>query len=488
MQMKLRTVLLVYSTLIIAVIGSLAMALVMMTNVINRDARTLSTTAESIQVSQELKGNLLLINREALLEEIDHDERHRVMRQTLRSSLVDHLEESEKYAETEEERQLVNEIRGDIFDFLGTYQRPDLSRPLDLLWYRSNARKIDLTIVKIDQLIEVNRSQAADAMKSADRQNSWANTLAFGLVSFAILVVGVVLLATRYLIYQPMMILKSLISDYDLGQRQTRAEETGGIELVESREIADTFNSMADRLDEKQQSQLQFIASVAHDIRNPINSMSMASEILLESHDVEEREMAQIIRRQLKNLDRIVTDLMDTARIEAGKLELSVSKIELTSILRDSIELYRLGAPLHRFELSGTEHAISLDGDSTRLSQVFNNLISNAIKYSPNGGLISVKVAAENDEVRISICDQGIGIAEKDIARVFTPFQRTKETKRTIAGTGLGLSVSRRIVEAHRGTLTVESRVGLGSCFTVTLPAKAAIRHEVHELSPVPSV
>jgi two-component system sensor histidine kinase MtrB len=185
-----------------------------------------------------------------------------------------------------------------------------------------------------------------------------------------------------------------------------------------------------------------------------------------------ERELAEMLSRQVRNLDLMLQDLLDTSRIEAGQLELRLTLCDIAPLLRDAVALHQGGAELHNIVLELSEKPLLCHCDSLRLSQVLNNLLSNAIKYSPNGGLIVVKAVGKPDEIEVVISDQGIGIQPDELGNIFKPFQRTEATRETIPGIGLGLSASRRIVRAHGGTLEVESTPGEGSTFKVVLPRK----------------
>lgn len=231
---------------------------------------------------------------------------------------------------------------------------------------------------------------------------------------------------------------------------------------------------MADALEQRRQDHLRFVASIAHDLRNPLNSIGLAGELLVHKSGGEAggRDLAAMLTRQIKTLDFMLQDLLDTSRIEAGQFELTVTATELSSLLSDAVALSRSGAKLHHLRLELPDEPLSCDADPLRLSQVLNNLLSNAIKYSPSGGDIVVKAASSPDQIQISVSDQGIGIAPDDLSGIFKPFQRTAATRDTIPGIGLGLSASRHIVEAHGGTLTVDSKPGEGSTFTIRLPRK----------------
>jgi signal transduction histidine kinase len=138
----------------------------------------------------------------------------------------------------------------------------------------------------------------------------------------------------------------------------------------------------------------------------------------------------------------------------------------------DVVELHRPSSQQHQLELSVPDLPVSVRGDPTRLTQVLTNLLSNAIKYSPRGGFVRVLLAQSQEEVTISVSDEGVGIAPDEYEHIFEPFRRSKGSSAGIPGIGLGLSVSRRIVRAHGGDIEVVSQVGVGSTFRVRIPTQ----------------
>ena len=145
----------------------------------------------------------------------------------------------------------------------------------------------------------------------------------------------------------------------------------------------------------------------------------------------------------------------------------------MRSLVEEVVELHRPSSELHRFEYTVPETPVPWRCDSTRLSQVLTNLVSNAIKYSPKGGVVSLRLEATDHEAVVSVTDEGVGVAPGDIANLFEPFMRSRAASKDIPGVGLGLSVSRRIALAHGGDIEVESRAGVGSTFRLRLPRPA---------------
>jgi signal transduction histidine kinase len=242
--------------------------------------------------------------------------------------------------------------------------------------------------------------------------------------------------------------------------------------------MALVFDDMAENIARARQDQLRFLASIAHDIRNPLSAIGMSSELLLEDGGLDEhetRQMLAIIGRQTTHLNRLVTDILDLARTQSGQIELELQEHDMRTLVRDAVGLYEKTSEAHRLEVTLPADPVPCRCDGNRIAQVLNNLLSNAIKYSPYGGKVSVIAARRDGEVVIDVTDEGIGIAPGEVDRIFEPFRRSVATKETIPGIGLGLAASRRLVELHGGRIEVDSQPGRGSTFRVVLPAAKAV-------------
>jgi signal transduction histidine kinase len=231
---------------------------------------------------------------------------------------------------------------------------------------------------------------------------------------------------------------------------------------------------MADELERYRARQLIFVTSVAHDLRNPLAAMKAAVEAsaatgstISPSHP----KVMALLSRQIDVLARMISDLLDDARIEAGDFTLKLAQHDARELVRDAVALFSQVAPLHELVASVPAAPLPLQCDSARMSQIINNLLSNAIKYSPSGGRVEIRATARATGIVIEVSDQGIGIPENEHQAIFEPFRRGRAVSGTIHGVGIGLSVARRLVEAHGGTISVRSAVGAGSTFVLWFPA-----------------
>jgi signal transduction histidine kinase len=272
------------------------------------------------------------------------------------------------------------------------------------------------------------------------------------------------------------------------GDRNARAPAAGPHEL---RTMAVRFNEMADELSRQREAQMAFLAGVAHDLRNPLSPLRMSTVLLAEAVRFDPNGNAsgllRVIARQVEQLDRMIGDLLDVSRIEAGRLELRTENVDVRQVSADVVELFRPVTPQHQLRLCCPDGPVWITCDPLRVQQVLANLVSNGIKYSPDGGVLTVTAERDGAHAAISVRDSGPGIPADDQRRLFEPFRRTaRAAESQVPGVGLGLFISRRIAEAHGGTLVVHSTQGQGATFTVRLPISTGHEAETSsQMSPV---
>jgi signal transduction histidine kinase len=227
----------------------------------------------------------------------------------------------------------------------------------------------------------------------------------------------------------------------------------------------------------------------SHELKTPLTSMSGFLQVALRrikrrlesgppAADEWEREQRtvldqlEVVSRQTGRLARLVNELLDVSRIETGRIEFSFGPVDVSELAGEILGRMQLTTSQHALELESAPNGRALvSADRDHLEQVLSNLIGNAIKYSPGGGPVTVAVAPEDAEVRVSVRDRGLGIPDSEIDKIFGLFYRSEErTSRDIGGMGLGLYIAREIVARHGGRIWVESRHGEGSTFHVALP------------------
>ena len=219
----------------------------------------------------------------------------------------------------------------------------------------------------------------------------------------------------------------------------------------------------------------EFVALVSHELRTPLTSIRGYLELVLddtEGLDEEHRRFLKIVERNADRLLRLVGDLLFVAQVEAGKLTLERSDVDLGAVVRGCVEAAEPVAAQARVELrADCEEVPSLSGDPARLAQLVDNLLSNAIKFTPADGRVSVRVARSNGSAVLEIQDTGPGIPLDERGRLFERFFRARSaTENATPGTGLGLSIAKAISEAHGGSIDVTTDEGVGTCFRVELP------------------
>ncbi|WP_163149752.1 ATP-binding protein [Anoxybacillus sp. MB8] len=220
-----------------------------------------------------------------------------------------------------------------------------------------------------------------------------------------------------------------------------------------------------------------FIANVSHELRTPIAMLQGYSEAIVDdiaATDEEKKELAKVIYDESLRMGRLVNDLLDLARMEAGHLTLHEEQVPLRPYIERIIHKFQALAKekgVHLLVEMNDELIVSFDPD--RIEQVLTNLIDNALRHTDDGGEVRVIVDAGEEVVRISVQDSGSGIAEEDLPFVFERFYKADKARtRGRSGTGLGLAIAKNIVEAHKGTIAVHSKLGEGTTFTFTLPLK----------------
>jgi chemotaxis family two-component system sensor kinase Cph1 len=213
-----------------------------------------------------------------------------------------------------------------------------------------------------------------------------------------------------------------------------------------------------------------FLVVVGHELRNPLNSIFLCAQMLQRNPDFVGAAAERILAKT-RQIDRLISDLLDDEQILSGQVELQRRQCDLALALRGCVEEMAALSMSHRIRMEGSD---SLPGrwDADRLCQVLCNLLSNAMKYSPNGGEVVVRLQANPDTIRLSVADEGIGIAPATIPKLFQRFYRAPATARSVRGHGVGLYVCKQLIEAHGGTLSVSSQLGRGSTFIAVVPSE----------------
>jgi signal transduction histidine kinase len=221
-----------------------------------------------------------------------------------------------------------------------------------------------------------------------------------------------------------------------------------------------------------------FLANVSHELRTPLTSIRSFSELLLDyQHEPPlQQEFLRIISSESERLTRLVNDVLDISRIEAGHMNWHMDSVDVSTVLQGLATTFRpqMGIAKLDFDVELAANLPLVHGDPDRLNQLFENLLSNAMKFTPEGGTVVLRAQALHNEVHVSVRDTGVGIATADQARIFEKFQQLGDTLTDKPrGAGLGLPICRDIINHHGGRLWVQSAPGAGSTFSVALPVHA---------------
>jgi signal transduction histidine kinase len=253
-------------------------------------------------------------------------------------------------------------------------------------------------------------------------------------------------------------------------ERARRAERLARREAEQAQQLLSYQNEQLVELDRLKD---EFVSSVTHELRTPLTSISGYIELLSEEEqDEERREYLRIIDRNAERLLGLVSDLLFSARLQDGRLELERSDVDLREIVADSADSARPRAEASRVTLRVEAADVPVvSGEAVRLAQLVDNLVSNAIKFTPAGGEVTIRLLARDGVACLEVSDTGIGVPEAERERLFDRFFRSQSAlERQIQGTGLGLYISRAIAEAHGGRIGVQSELGVGTTFVVELP------------------
>jgi signal transduction histidine kinase len=228
---------------------------------------------------------------------------------------------------------------------------------------------------------------------------------------------------------------------------------------------------------------------MAHELRNPLTLVSGFTELLANRQDLPDqaKEMATELQRQAQQMVTLTESLLEISRLQSGRVRLSWQWANVKDIAEDEVKKAQYLTQKHTLRVEAPANPVRLYSDATRVAEALRNLIANAIKYSPAGGEIVVRVQDQAGEVVLSVSDHGIGIPKEKVSQLFQPFYRVQQAEtRNIEGLGLGLALTRAIVEAHGGRIWAESEYGKGSTFSFSVP-KSEIGNERTTIQAAPA-
>ena len=241
------------------------------------------------------------------------------------------------------------------------------------------------------------------------------------------------------------------------------------------------FNSMIGRVNSAQRSQRDFVANVSHELKTPLTSIQgFAQAMLDEAADTPEarRQAAQIIYDEAGRMHRMALDLLDLARLEAGTADLVISAVDVGALLRGVVEKFtpQAGTAGVELQVGVPENLPALNADGDRLAQVFNNLVDNALKFTPPNGRVTLSASSVGEEMILSIADTGRGVPDEALPHLFDRFYQADPSRPggERHGAGLGLAIVQEIVHAHGGRIYLRSQAGRGTTFVIHLPLSSS--------------
>jgi signal transduction histidine kinase len=249
---------------------------------------------------------------------------------------------------------------------------------------------------------------------------------------------------------------------------------------MEVQQLALAMNDMSQKVEKSLQSQRDFVANVSHEFKTPLTSIQGFSQAIYDGtvHNKKDiRHASDVILNETNRLNVLVNDLLTLAKLDAGTMSMTKENVELNRLMQGSIERFYYELEKADIKINPVfSDEIYLYADAVRLGQVFSNLIDNAIKYSTPGSEIQVTISRQGRQAMVTVSDTGPGISEEECARIFERFYQVDKSRQggTGRGVGLGLAISKQVVEAHGGEISVSSKVGEGSTFMVKLPIEDA--------------
>ncbi len=432
---------------------STAGALVGLTTSMHSAGRRATAAVESVRLMEEVQRDLLL-----------HDRlRDRGAREQIAQSLRDHLRDAQ------------SQIAGERAHVALVVAERSLNKYLLAASTGSEqdtATDHAAAFASVDALLTLELAEARLARTSVRRVDDLADAIGVVVATVVTISTGLLVWWLKARALHPLLGLAQAMRRFGRGDMEARASDEGPSELAE---MAQRFNEMASAIARQRKDRQAFIAGIVHDLRTPLSVLRMSTDLATTSAAALPPErtakLMGTVARQVTRLERMASDLLESVTIEAGKVTLRTESVDAREIATEVAALYATTSAKHTVELTLPDEGVAMYCDRIRIEQVLSNLVSNAIKYSPAGGRVALRVEARGGDVVFVVRDDGVGMNEADAATVFEPFKRSRVLRDEVPGSGLGLFIVRRLVEAHGGCITLQTAPGEGSTFQVRIPA-----------------
>jgi len=368
----------------------------------------------------------------------------------------------------------------EVMTRITTIDRDGSSADASLRLVQGEAEPLATSLKGLADTLVLDAQAASDALIVQNRSLSAASQNLFIAVAITSIILALLLgYILSWSIVGPVRRVQARLAAIASGDFSGHVEVDNRDELGE---LATNLNRMNDELgrlyeavETASRHKSEFLATMSHELRTPLNAIIGFSQVLKERMfgelNAAQAEYVDDILSSGEHLLNLINDILDLAKVEAGRMELQPTRFDLPGLLENAMTMVRERATRQGVSLTtATDPSVGLlEGDERKLKQILFNLLSNAVKFTPEGGRVTLAAIADDGQVEISVRDTGVGISAEDQVRIFEEFYQAGPGT-THEGTGLGLALTRRLVELHRGRLSVESEPGVGSTFTVRLP------------------
>lgn len=440
----------------------MAISLVWSTNQLQAMNARILTDANEIDMAHLLETVILAERREDLLWRFTSSEVHSRQKTVYLNRATDMAAQLAKAGMSGKDAKAIDRIEGLFVRFraLTTSEPPVPIEEISSIG--------DQLLRAVEGFRASKREQMSKTLASSTRLNQIVDTGAIALFLFVFLIAvsGAYLLLKRIIL--PTFALNQAAKEFGRGEFGARARILRNDEFGS---LCQTFNTMAENIQILQEERLNFIAALAHDLKNPLvlvggTARSLRKKLTLPA---EQMKLVQRLVEQSARMEELLSDLMDSVQLQTGNLTLNMVELDLGALLSGIQRLQSEMITTHRIMLEG-ECKCKIKADARRLERAVANLISNAVKYSPRNSLVRIRLEQRGADALISVIDEGAGIPAVDIPSLFQPFRRLPQTLDMAKGTGLGLFSVKKIIDSHGGRIDIESEPGKGTAVTITLP------------------
>jgi two-component system sensor histidine kinase GlrK len=412
---------------------------------------------------------------------VNHDPDFYSQFQALRSEILNGIDRQIRLVDSKEQRESFEHVKYLYGRYLDLFQRekelvPNSSDDSRRQFVNERTSIVDAISLELKRAIERGKAVRAELVDLSGSQSVHVMKVSTGVAAVIVILGFLISFLTS----------RQVIRAVNRLQRKTREiaegrfEEVSGISSPpEIARLAADFNKMSNRLNELDQMKIDFMNHVSHKLRTPLMAIRLSSEVLLEEYcsglSDKQRELIQIVEQEGGKLVQTVNRLLDLSRMEASMMSYEFLPCNIDGLLRSAV--LRL-APIAMkknidLQIEPLPELPAVNIEENRIAEVIENLVGNALKFTPEGGSVTVSASLINGEdsaVKVSVSDTGVGVAEENAELIFEKFQSLGTSTAGSRGTGLGLAISKQIVTAHGGQIWVESTPGKGSIFSFTVP------------------